>query len=93
MDRSKIIEMIRSNKHYSKDEKEIISGIEEAMLEIEVAKNAFDNVSDKNLIDICIHKEDEAKSKYTFYLSQAKAKNIRVEGDAIVEHLEYYSKW
>ena len=60
MDRRKIIEMIKSNKHYSKDEKEIISGIEEAMLEIEVAKNAFDNVSDKNLIDICIHKDPPA---------------------------------
>lgn len=93
MDRSKIIEIIRSNKQYSRDEKEIISGIEEAMLELEVAKNAFDNVSDKNLIDICIHKEDEAKSKYTFYLSQARAKNIRVSGNTIVEHLEYYSKW
>lgn len=93
MDRSKIIEIIRSNKQYSRDEKEIISGIEEAMLELEVAKNAFDNVSDKNLIDICIHKEDEAKSKYTFYLSQARAKNIRVKGNTIVEHLEYYSKW
>lgn len=93
MDKSKIIEMIRSNKQYSKDEKEIIAGIEEAMLELEVAKNAFDNVSDKNLIDICIHKEDEAKSKYTFYLSQARAKNIKVDGNTIVEHLEYYSKW
>lgn len=93
MDRIKTIEIIRNNKNYSKDEKEIISGIEEAMLELEVAKNAFNNVSDKNLIDICIHKEDEAKSKYTFYLSQAKAKNIRVDGNSIVEHLEYYSKW
>ena len=93
MDRSKTIEMIRSNKHYSKDEKEIIVGIEEAMLELEVAKNAFDNVSDRNLIDICIHKEDEAKSKYTFYLTQAKEKNIRVNGDTIAEHLEYYTKW
>lgn len=93
MDRIKIIEMILNSKHYSKDEKEVIAGIEEAILELEVAKNGFNNVNDKNLIDICIHKEDEAKSKYTFYLSQAKAKNIRVNGDAIVEHLEYYSKW
>lgn len=93
MDRVKTIEIIRNNKNYSKDEKEIISGIEEAMLELEVAKNAFNNVSDKNLIDICIHKEDEAKSKYTFYLAQAKAKNIKVDGNSIVEHLEYYSRW
>lgn len=93
MDRIKTIEMVKSNKRYSNDEKEIITGIEEAILEIEVAKNAFNNVSDKNLIDICIHKEDEAKSKYTFYLAQAKEKNIKVNGDAIVEHLEYYSKW
>ena len=93
MDRSKIIEMILNNKRYTKDEKEIIAGIQEAMLELEVAKNSFDNVSDKNLIDVCIHKEDEAKSKYVFYLSQAKKKNIKVNGDAIVEQLEYYSKW
>lgn len=93
MDRNKIIEIILNNKNYTQDEKEIITGIQEAMMELEVARNSFENVSDKNLIDKCIYKEDEARSKYIYFLSQAKRKNIRVEGDTIVEALEYYSKW
>lgn len=93
MDRNKIIEIILNNKSYTKDEKEIISGIQEAMIELEVARNSFDNVSDKNLIDKCIYKEDEAKSKYIYFLSQAKARNIKVGGDTSIEKLEYYSKW
>ncbi len=93
MDRNRIIEIILNNKNYTKDEKEIITGIQEAMMELEVARNSFENVSDKNLIDKCIHKEDEAKSKYIYFLSQARSRNIKVAGDTIVEALEYYSKW
>lgn len=93
MDRIRIIEMIINNKKYTKEEKEIIAGIQEAMLELEVAKNSFDNVNDKNLVDICIHKEDQAKSKYIYYLSRAKEINVTVNGESLIEHLEYNSKW
>lgn len=93
MDINKVIRLIVNNNKYSEEEKEIIKGIQEAMLELEVARNSFDNVSDKNLIDKCIYKEDEAKSKYTYFLEQAKNKNIKVSGDTVIEPLEYYYKW
>ncbi|MEG1257125.1 DUF2508 family protein [Clostridium sp.] len=93
MNRNKVTEIILSNNKYTPEQKEIIKGIQNSITEIEVARSCFDNVSDKNLIDISIHKEDEAKSRYVYFLAQAKLKGITVNADCMVEELNYYSKW
>jgi hypothetical protein len=93
MNRNKVIEIILSKNIYTTEQREIIKGIQDSITEIEVARSCFDNVSDKNLIDISIHKEDEAKSKYIYFLAQAKEKGITVSADCMIEELNYCSKW
>lgn len=93
MNRNKVVEIILSKNIYTPEQREIIKGIQDSITEIEVARSCFDNVSDKNLIDISIHKEDEAKARYIYFLNQAKEKGITVNADCMLEELNYSSKW
>ncbi len=93
MNRNKVIDIILSENIYTVEQKSIIKGLQDAITEIEVARNSFDNVSNKNLIDSSIHKEDEAKAKYAYFLLQAKAKGIKVGTDCMMEELNYCNKW
>lgn len=93
MNRNKVIETILSKNIYTPEQQYIIRGLQDAITEIEVARNCFDNVNNKNLIDSSIHKENEAKAKYVYFLSQAKAKGIKMNIGCMMEELNYYNKW
>ncbi|WP_346917270.1 DUF2508 family protein [Clostridium sp.] len=93
MNRNKIIEIILAKNIYTPEQCEIIRGIQDSITEIEVARSCFNNVSDKNLIDISIHKEDEAKAKYVYFLTQAKKNGVTVSVDCMIEELNYCNKW
>lgn len=93
MDRRRIIEIILSQNKYTEEQKEIIQRLEESMLEWETAKSCFQCVSDPKLIDLAIYKEDEAKSKYIYFLSQAKSTGITLDASYMVEELAKVSKW
>lgn len=93
MNSNYIMKFIHENNKFSSEEKEIIKQIQGAILELEIARNSFNNVNENKLIDICIHKEDEAKARYDYFLSQAKESGIRVNISSLVEKLDYYSKW
>ncbi|MEG0613952.1 MAG: DUF2508 family protein [Clostridium sp.] len=92
MDRNKIMEIMMFNNIYTEEQCEIIKGIQNSITEIEVARSCFDNVGDPNLIDIAIYKENEAKSRYVYFLAQAKEKGITVNANCMIEELNYYSK-
>jgi len=93
MDRKRIIEIILSQNKYSEEQKEIIQRLEESILEMEAARSCFQHVNDPRLIDLAIHKEDEAKAKYTYFLSQAKNTGITLDASYMIEELGKVNKW
>jgi arginine repressor len=93
MNRKTIIQIILSQNKYTEEQKEIIERLEESMLEWETAKSCFQQVSDAKLIDFAIYREDEAKAKYMYFLSQAKSKGITLDASYMIEELSKASKW
>lgn len=93
MNRKKIIEIILQLNEYTDEQKKIIQGIEESIVELESVRNCFQNVTEKNLIDIYIYKEEEAKAKYTYFLEKAKQTGIRINASYMLEELSATSKW
>lgn len=92
MDKKKIIEMVMASKDYTDEEKNIIRELQNSIDEWEAARNHFNNVKDGNLIDISIHKEDEAKCRYSYFLSEAKRLGLTVSIGNVLEELNY-SRW
>ncbi|NLZ49695.1 MAG: YaaL family protein [Clostridiales bacterium] len=84
MDKQKIIEYIFNNAQKEDNEEEIITAIEDAVNQIELARNFFENVSEPKLVDYAIYLEEAAKARYEFLLSEAKRRNIRVKQHNII---------
>ena len=57
-----------------KEEDEFIRDIRGTIAEIEVAESIFNNVSDENLIESAILKQEAAKKKFNYLLKIAKEK-------------------
>lgn len=56
---------------------EILKCIDEAKLEIEVAREMFNFVSDPRLVDAAIYKEDSAVKRYEYLITLAKKREIK----------------
>ena len=93
MNKNKILDIILSKNEYTEEEQEVIKQIRNSIIEMEVARNSLNNVSDNKLIDICLHKEDEAKSRYSYFLAQAREMGIKISTGSMIEELNYGSKW
>jgi hypothetical protein len=79
MDKDKILEYIFSNAQQQSMEEEIITAIEDAVSQIEFARNFFENACEPKLVDYAIYLEEAAKARYEFLLSEAKRRKIRVK--------------
>jgi hypothetical protein len=79
MDKDKILEYIFSNAQQHSNEDAIITAIEDAVNQIEFARNFFENVCEPKLVDYAIYLEEAAKARYEFLLSEAKRRKIRVK--------------
>lgn len=93
MDKNKILRYLLEDDTYKDEEREILKQIRYAIEELENARNAFNNVSDNRLIDICIHREDEATARYSYFLELAKQKDVKVSISSLAKELNYDSKW
>ena len=93
MDKNKILRYLLEDDTYKDEEREILKQIRYAIEELENARNAFNNVSDNRLIDICIHREDEATARYSYFLELAKQKDVKVNISSLAKELNYDSKW
>ncbi|MDU1414683.1 MAG: DUF2508 family protein [Clostridium sp.] len=93
MDKNKILRYLLEDDTYKDEEREILKQIRYAIEELENARNAFNNVSDNKLIDICIHREDEATARYSYFLELAKQKDVKVNISSLAKELNYDSKW
>lgn len=77
MDRNLILDLITANVDFKKKEDlEIIECINEARIEIEVARSMFEFVSDPKLVELAIYSEEVAKRRYDYLISLAKERSI-----------------
>jgi len=88
MDRKKIIEILFSNLKYTQEQRDIITQLEEAKFQWEIAKKCFAMVDDPKLIDYAIYREDQCKAKYIYFLLEAKRKNVTIDASYMIEELD-----
>ena len=62
---------------YSKEDIDLLNNIAETIKEMEVARALFNSVSDPKLIELAIHAEDAAKTRYDYLISMAKSRELR----------------
>ena len=64
------------SENYEKEEIDIIKAIENAKLDLEVARNLFNIADDENLIEMAIYSEEAAKKRIQYLISLAKQKRM-----------------
>ena len=82
---NKVLEAIINSGEYTKEQMEVIQYLKEARDEWYIASEMFQSVEESELIDCAIYKEGAAKSKYAYYLKQARKLKIKVNYDMMVE--------
>lgn len=82
---NRVMKVLKRDKRYSKEEKDIIRCIIEAEEEMKRARMWFEIVKEPELIDYAIYSEEAAKSKYTYFLNKAKSKNIKINYNYILK--------
>lgn len=70
-------EVQNNKKKYTEEDLLLFEAINESIMEMEVAQSLFNWVSDPKLIDLAIHTEDVAKSRYNYLIALAKKRNLR----------------
>ena len=82
MNKSTILDLLfknieRNNNEYSDEDIAILKDVQESIKEMEVARALFNSVSDPKLIELAIHEEDVARTRFDYLISIAKSKGLR----------------
>ena len=80
------------DKDYRFNSEKLLRDMQLAKMEIDVARNMFNNVEDNALIEIAIYSEDLAKKRYGYLLSIAKENGISVSKNYIAENNIFLSE-
>ena len=67
----------KGKREYSEDDIALLNNIKDTVQEMKVARALFNAVSDPKLIDLAIHAEDAAKTRYDYLISIAKSRDLR----------------
>ncbi len=62
---------------YTDEDIAILKDIEESIKEMEVARALFNSVSDHKLIELAIHEEDVARTRFDYLIVMAKRRGLR----------------
>ncbi|NLL30766.1 MAG: DUF2508 family protein [Clostridiales bacterium] len=62
---------------YTEEDIELLNSINEAIVELEVARTLFNSVSDPQLIELAINSENAARNRFDYLLSIAKKKHLK----------------
>ena len=82
MNKSAILEFLfkseeKKKREYSKEDIAILKDIQETIKEMEVARVLFNSVSDPKLIELAIHEEDVARTRFDYLICMAKRRGLR----------------
>ena len=83
MDKKRIKDFLVQKIDYTNEDEAIVKAIEETMLELEVARSAFQNIYDDKLIDSLIYKEQDINARYEYLIREAKKRGRKVS----LEHI------
>lgn len=73
-----LMQEVENNKRkYTEEDLLLFEAINESIIEMQVAQSLFNWVSDPKLIDLAIHTEDVAKSRYNYLIALAKKRDLR----------------
>lgn len=73
-----LIEDINKNRSkYKEEDIKLFNSIYEAIIEMEVANSMFNSVSEPQLIDLAIHSEDAARSRFNYLIALAKKRELK----------------
>ncbi|MBE6051776.1 MAG: DUF2508 family protein [Clostridium sp.] len=85
MNKKNIIQYLIGRHKEEFPEDKLIDEIEYALIEIETARNIFNNVDDEKLIEMAIYEEEVATKRFEHLLSVAKEKRISVTKEYIFD--------
>ena len=82
MNKSAILEFLFKSEdkrkvEYTEEDKAILKDIEETIKEMEVARILFNSVSDPKLIELAIHEEDVARTRFDYLLGLARSRGLK----------------
>lgn len=60
------------------EQSELIDEYRKAVIKMHQARNVFENITEPELIEACVHELNAAQSQYSFLLSKIKEENISV---------------
>lgn len=73
-----LVEDINKNKsRYKEEDIDLFNLIYETIIEMEVANSMFNSVSEPQLIDLAIHTEDVARSRFNYLIALAKKRELK----------------
>ncbi|SHK49568.1 Protein of unknown function [Clostridium cavendishii DSM 21758] len=79
-----IVEYLTKKMDKEKCNEEILQAIENAKLEMESTRNAFEYAEDKKLIEAAIYNHKASIAKYEYLLLKAREKGIKVDYNYIL---------
>lgn len=88
MDKDKILEYVVNSMDSSGQELQLLMAIEDAVNQINIAREFFETVSEPKLIDYAIYMEQAAKARYEFLLTEAKRLNLKTRHENILAEVK-----
>ncbi|MCE5221749.1 MAG: YaaL family protein [Clostridium sp.] len=85
MNKKNIIEHLMNKNYNPNVYSKLMEDMENAKMEISVARSMFNNVNDDKLIEVAIYSENVARKRYDYLLSIAREIGISVGYEYIVE--------
>jgi hypothetical protein len=82
-----IVSYLTKNNKYTQEQKYLLEAVEKAREEIETAREYFNQVKDPRLIDYAIYREEAAKAKYMYLLSEVKKSGLIVQVNNVIQEL------
>ena len=85
MNKKNIVEYLKDKTDSPNMYEKLLEDMENAKMEINVARSMFNNVNDDKLIEVAIFSENVARKRYDYLLSIARERGISVGVDYIIE--------
>jgi UPF0288 family protein (methanogenesis marker protein 3) len=85
MNKKNIVEYLIDKTDSPNMYEKLLEDMENAKMEINVARSMFNNVNDDKLIEVAIYSENVARKRYDYLLSIARESGISVGTDYIIE--------
>ncbi len=62
----------------TKEQSELVEEYKNALIKLHQARNVFENITEPDLIDACVHELNAAQARYSFLLAKIKEEKITI---------------